>query len=106
MRTCSASGRRGRPASCGGRARATPRNFVDRYMGPVPLRTALINSLNTVSVRLALDVGIDALRDHLRIFGFPTDFPRHISLALGSSEVTLLDLTRAYGVFATSGRRF
>jgi penicillin-binding protein 1A len=75
-------------------------------MGPVPLHTALANSLNSVSVRLALGVGIDPLRYYLRIFGFPTDFPRHISLALGSSEVTLLDLTRAYGVFATLGRRF
>ena len=84
----------------------TPKNFGNKYMGAVPLRTALMKSLNTVSVRLALDVGIDPLRDHLRIFGFPTEFPRHISLALGSSEVTLLDLTRAYGVFATLGRRF
>jgi penicillin-binding protein 1A len=84
----------------------TPRNFEDKYMGRVPLQTALIKSLNTVSVRLALHVGIDALRDHLQIFGFPTEFPRHLSLALGSSEVTLLDLTRAYAVFATLGRRF
>jgi penicillin-binding protein 1A len=84
----------------------TPRNFGDKYLGRVPLQTALVKSLNTVSVRLALDVGIDPLRDHLRIFGFPTEFPRHLSLALGSSEVTLLDLTRAYGVFATLGRRF
>ena len=84
----------------------TPKNFHDRYMGQIPLRTALINSLNTVSVRLALDVGIDPLRAYLRAFGFPTDFPRNISLALGSSEVTLLDLTRAYGVFATLGNRF
>src|SRR6185436_14527946 len=72
----------------------------------VPLRKALTNSLNTVSVRLALDIGIDPLRDYLRIFGFPADFPRNFSLALGSSEVTLLDLTRAYSVFATLGRRF
>ena len=56
-----------------------------------------------MSVRLALDIGIDRLRDYLRIFGFPTDFPRNLSLALGSSEVTLLELTRAYGVFATLG---
>jgi len=90
----------------GRRGSWTPKNFGNKYMGAVPLRTALINSLNTVSVRLALDVGIDRLRDHLRIFGFPTEFPRHLSLALGSSEVTLLDLTRAYGVFATSGLRF
>ena len=90
----------------GRRGMWTPKNFSDRYMGAVPLRTALVNSLNTVSVRLALAVGIDPLREHLRLFGFPSDFPRHLSLALGSSEVTLLDLTRAYGVFATLGRRF
>jgi penicillin-binding protein 1A len=84
----------------------TPRNFDDKYMGRVPLRTALAKSLNSVSVRIALHVGIDTFRDHLRIFGFPTEFPRNISLALGSSEVTLLDLTRAYAVFATLGRRF
>jgi penicillin-binding protein 1A len=90
----------------GRRGRWTPKNFLNKYWGRVPLRTALTESLNSVSVRLALDVGIDALRDHLRTFGFPTAFPRHLSLALGSSEVTLLDLTRAYGVFATLGRRF
>jgi penicillin-binding protein 1A len=90
----------------GRRGAWSPHNFENRYMGAVPLRTALVNSLNSVSVRLALDIGIDRLRDHLRIFGFPTEFPRNISLALGSHEVTLLDLTRAYGVFATSGRRF
>jgi penicillin-binding protein 1A len=90
----------------GRRGAWTPRNFGDRYLGPVPLRTALTESLNTVSVRLALDVGIDPFRAYLRAFGFPTDFPRHLSLALGSSEVTLLDLTRAYGVFATLGSRF
>jgi penicillin-binding protein 1A len=90
----------------GRRGSWTPKNFSNRYMGAVPLRTALANSLNTVSVRLALDVGIDPLREYLRIFGFPTDFPRHFALALGSSEVTLLDLTRAYGVFATLGHRF
>jgi penicillin-binding protein 1A len=90
----------------GRRGSWSPKNFGDRYMGPVPLRTALIKSLNTVSVRLAIHVGIDKLRAYLRTFGFPTDFPRHLSLALGSSEVTLLDLTRAYGVFATLGSRF
>jgi penicillin-binding protein 1A len=90
----------------GRRGSWTPKNFGNRYMGRVPLRTALTNSLNTVSVRLALDIGIDPLREQLRVFGFPTDFPRNLSLALGSSEVTLLDLTRAYGVFATLGRRF
>ncbi len=84
----------------------TPKNFNNRYMGAVPLRTALAHSLNSVSVRLATDIGLDPLRDYLRIFGFSTSFPRNYSLALGSSEVTPLELIRAYGVFATLGRRF
>jgi len=84
----------------------SPKNFGGKYMGPVTLRTALTNSLNTVSVRLAIDMGLDPLRDYLRIFRFATLFPRNFSLALGSSEVTPLELTRAYGVFATLGRRF
>jgi penicillin-binding protein 1A len=84
----------------------SPKNFSGKYMGPVTLRTALTNSLNTVSVRLMIDIGLDTLRDYLRIFEFATVFPRNYSLALGSSEVTPLELTRAYGVFATLGRRF
>jgi penicillin-binding protein 1A len=84
----------------------TPKSMGGRYMGRVTLRTALVNSLNTVSVRLAVDVGLDPLRDYLRIFRFSTQFPRNYSLALGSSEVTPFELTRAYGVFATLGRRF
>jgi penicillin-binding protein 1A len=84
----------------------SPKNFHNRYRGPVNLRTALAQSLNTVTVRLALSIGLDPLRQYLRIFDFPTAFPRNYSLALGTSEVTPLELTRAYGVFATLGRRF
>jgi penicillin-binding protein 1A len=84
----------------------SPKNFGNKYMGRVPLRTALANSLNTVSVRLAVDIGIDRLRRYLTLFRFPTQFPRHYSLALGSSEVTPFELVRAYAVFASGGRRF
>jgi penicillin-binding protein 1A len=83
-----------------------PRNYGDRYYGPTPLRAALARSLNTVSVRLVDDLGADYVRDYLGRFGFSGDFPRNLSIALGSSEVTLLELTRAYGVFATLGNRF
>jgi penicillin-binding protein 1A len=84
----------------------SPKNFENKYMGAVPLRTALANSLNTVSVRLAMSVGLDTLRSYLRLFGFSVPFPRNYSLALGSSEVTPFELARAYGVFATLGRKF
>jgi penicillin-binding protein 1A len=90
----------------GRRGQWSPKNLGGRYMGPVTLRTALTNSLNTVSVRLALDLGLDQLRDYLTIFRFSGLFPRNYSLALGTSEVTPLELTRAYGIFATLGRRF
>jgi penicillin-binding protein 1A len=83
-----------------------PKNYNGHYYGPVPLREALSRSLNTVSVRLVDDLGADYVRRYLDHFGFSGDFPRNLSIALGSSEVTLLELTRAYGVFATLGKRF
>lgn len=90
----------------GARGLWSPKNFGDRYYGPVPLRTALAKSLNSVTVRLASNLGIDPLRDYLDIFGFSARFARHASIVLGSSEVTPLELARAYGVFAADGRRF
>ncbi len=90
----------------GARGLWSPRNFGDKYMGPVPLRTALAKSLNSVTVRLVGLVGLDPLRDYLDIFGFSARFSRHISLVLGTAEVTPLELARAYGIFATEGRRF
>lgn len=83
-----------------------PKNYGGKYYGPTPLREALTRSLNTVSVRLVDDLGPDRVRRHLQRFDFAGEFPRNLSIALGSSEVTLLELTRAYGVFATLGKRF
>jgi penicillin-binding protein 1A len=83
-----------------------PHNFEDRYYGRVSLRTALARSLNSASVRLVQKLGVDPVRRSLGRFGFREPLPPHLSLALGSVEVTLLDLVRAYGVFATLGRRF
>jgi penicillin-binding protein 1A len=84
----------------------TPKNYGDRYYGPTPLRVALNRSLNTVSVRLADDIGAVALAKSLDRFGFDRKFAPHLSVALGAEEVTPLDLVRAYGVFATLGNRF
>jgi penicillin-binding protein 1A len=83
-----------------------PKNYGNKYYGPTPLRVALARSLNTVSVRLVDDLGTTYVRDYLGRFGFTGEFPRNLSIALGSSEVTLLELTRAYGVFTTLGKRF
>jgi penicillin-binding protein 1A len=83
-----------------------PRNFEERYYGPTPLRMALARSLNTVTVRLVEAMGIKEVSAYLPRFGFTARLPRNLSIALGSAEVTPIDLVRAYGVFATLGKRF
>ena len=84
----------------------TPRNYEDRYYGPTPLRYALARSLNTVTVRLVDRMGIRDVLAYLPRFGLRGPLPRNLSIALGSAEVSPLELVRAYGVFATLGKRF
>ena len=83
----------------------TPRNFKNKYMGPQTLRNALANSLNSVSVRLTLRLGPKAVVDRARRLGITSPMSPSPSIALGSFEVSLLDLTKAYTVFAAGGRR-
>jgi penicillin-binding protein 1A len=83
-----------------------PRNYEGKYYGPTPLRYALARSLNTVTVRLVDAMGIKKVLASMPRFGFQGPLPRNLSIALGSAEVTPLELARAYGVFATLGKRF
>ena len=83
-----------------------PRNYEDKYYGPTPLRYALARSLNTVTVRLVDQMGLREVLASLPRFGLQGTPPPNLSIALGSMEVTPLDLARAYGVFATLGKRF
>jgi len=84
----------------------SPQNFKSKYYGPTPLRWALTRSLNTVTVRLVDKMGIDTTRRYIARFGFEHPLPRNMSIALGSAEVTPLEMVRAYGVFATQGKLF
>src|SRR5947208_575101 len=83
-----------------------PRNFEEKYYGPTPLRYALARSLNTVTVRLVDQMGLKEVLRSLSRFGLSGVPPPNLSIALGSMETTPLDLVRAYGVFATLGKRF
>src|SRR5208337_1754948 len=71
------------------------------YYGYVPLKTALALSLNSATVRLAQKIGIDNVREMAERCGIHTNRKTHLSMALGSFETTLLDMTAAYIVFAT-----
>jgi penicillin-binding protein 1A len=81
----------------------SPRNDNGRYQGPVSLRAALALSINTVAARLAQDVGTRAVADMAQRFGITTKVGTNPSMALGTSEVRLIDLTRAYASVAQRG---
>jgi penicillin-binding protein 1C len=85
----------------------TPRNFDDKYRGPVRLREALGNSLNVPAVYTASELGAPTLLRTLHGFGFDSlrRSPEYYgpALALGDGEVTLLELVRAYATLARSG---
>lgn len=81
----------------------SPKNYSGKYLGPVPLYKALAFSLNTVAVRLAQDVGLDAVRTVAREFGVRSDLADGPALALGASESTLLEMTGAYAGILNGG---
>ena len=82
----------------------SPRNYDDRYAGPVTLRTALARSLNTVAVRVAERVGRERVAAAARRLGVTSPLRADASLALGASETSLLELAQAYAVLANQGR--
>ncbi|MBW2541185.1 MAG: PBP1A family penicillin-binding protein [Deltaproteobacteria bacterium] len=82
-----------------------PRNYKRSFYGPITLREALARSINNATVHLFRDVGIDYVIEYVRRLGIESPLNRDLSLALGSSGVSLLELTRAYAVFAEGGRR-
>ncbi|MCC6347767.1 MAG: penicillin-binding protein, partial [Nitrospirales bacterium] len=82
----------------------SPRNYDGEYRGAVTLKRALALSLNTATVRLAHTVGIDNIITLARKCGIKSTLHPYLPLALGASDVTLLELTSSYGVFS-SGRR-
>ena len=82
-----------------------PENYEKRFFGVISLREALIHSRNLATVRLLEKVGVRQVIDFAKTIGFTSPLNNDLSLALGSSSVTLVELTSAYGVFANQGLR-
>ncbi len=80
-----------------------PENFEHEYLGPVTLTQALANSLNTVSVRLTLEFGPAAVARTAYRLGIDSKLEPNASIALGTSEVSPLELVAAYATFANGG---
>lgn len=81
----------------------SPRNDNRRYIGEVSVRDAFAKSINTVAVKLADEVGFNAVADMARRFGISTKISRLPAMALGASEVKLIDMTTAYASVAAGG---
>ena len=81
----------------------SPANFEPGFKGRIPAREALAESINTAAVRVLDFAGIDHVRTVARRLGIGEPIPRDLSIALGTSDVTLLELTGAYAAFANGG---
>jgi len=79
----------------------TPKNYDGEYHGLVTLKTALAKSLNAATVRLADRVGVDSIIETAQRLGIRSKLQPYLPIALGASDVTLMDMVSAYGTFAT-----
>ncbi|MBI3090573.1 MAG: PBP1A family penicillin-binding protein [Candidatus Tectomicrobia bacterium] len=82
-----------------------PRNFSNKFYGPISLREALEHSRNVATVKLLRKVGIGPVLQLAKNLGITSLLPPFLSLALGAGEVSLLELTSAYLTFANEGIR-
>jgi len=81
----------------------SPRNDSRRNVGPVSLRTAFAYSINTVAAKLGQEVGFSTVADMARRFGITTPVNTHPSMVLGSSDVRVIDMTRAFASVGNKG---
>ncbi len=80
-----------------------PKNYKERFFGPTLMRDALAKSRNVVTIKILQDIGIDYAIEYANKLGIHSDLSKDLSIALGSSGVSLLELTKAYSVFANRG---
>ena len=86
-----------------GAPRWRPGNYDGKFHGPMTMRAALAHSRNLPTVRIMDKVGLTTLCATVRRLGITSRLSCHPSLALGASEVTLLEMTASYGTFANGG---
>lgn len=82
-----------------------PKNYDNIYRGAVTMREALTNSINVVSVKILENIGVGYAIDYAKKMGISSPLADNLTLALGSSSVTPMELTSAYAVFASGGYR-
>jgi penicillin-binding protein 1A len=82
-----------------------PQNFDRKFHGPTTLRTALVYSRNVVTIRLLEEIGLGYAIDYAGNMGVSSPLTRDLTLALGTSTLTLQEMVRGFGVLANQGKR-
>ncbi|MBC8178473.1 MAG: PBP1A family penicillin-binding protein [Desulfobacteraceae bacterium] len=80
-----------------------PKNYKKKFYGPTLLRTGLAKSRNVITVKILKKIGINHVIDYAKNMGIESPLAPDLSLALGSSGLSLMEITRAYAVFANGG---
>lgn len=80
-----------------------PHNYKEQFFGPTLFRDALVKSRNIVTIKILQDIGIDYVIDYSRKLGIHSDISRDLSISLGSSGLSLLEIVNAYSVFSNLG---
>ena len=80
-----------------------PRNYKETFYGPTLLREALAKSRNVVTIKILQDIGIDYVIDYAKKLGVTSKLSRDLSIALGSSGLSLLEVATVYSVFNNQG---
>jgi len=82
-----------------------PTNYEHKFFGPVPLRVGLEESLNLVTARVGMAVGVDIVGEYLKRFGIVDHVPHEYSMLIGAETTTLLKLATAYAILDNGGKR-
>jgi penicillin-binding protein 1A len=82
-----------------------PNNYEEKFYGDTTFRQALIKSRNIPTIKIVQQLGVSKVIESAKRYGLTGNFPVELSVALGSISVPLLDLARAYSVFARLGRK-
>src|SRR4029077_7146028 len=82
-----------------------PENYSRKFYGPSTLRFGIEQSRNTMTVRLAQDIGMPLIGEYARRFGVYDNLPNYLSFSLGAGETTVLRMVTAYSMFDNGGKR-
>lgn len=88
-----------------GLGRWRPANYSNKFYGASPLRLGLEKSRNLMTVRLAQNIGMEAVVEYAKRFGVVDDLQPLLSMSLGSAETTLMRMTTAYAMLVNGGKR-